>query len=87
MQEEASCAEYILNIYITFLISYRFLKVHCRNIARKLVFLFLYISGKEREKALPCVSCIQLKLAFRKKKINVGDVHAIDVDLYERNMR
>lgn len=53
MQEEASCVERILSIYITFL---RVLKVHCRNVARRLT--------EQLKKAIPCVSCIQMETAF-----------------------
>lgn len=56
--------EYIHHLSIKLQIVKSALQKYCE---KTVVFLFLYISGKEREKALPCVSCIQLKLAFRKK--------------------
>lgn len=57
-----------------FLSRLQILKVHYRNIARKLhhIFNFFFLHQWERKKALPCVSCIQMKIAFT--KINVEDL-------------
>lgn len=66
--------------YIHHLLSVlQILKVHCRNIARKLHDIFFCIRQWEKRKALPCISCIQTKRAFEKNKCSESSMRSTSI--------